>query len=156
MTRSLSTRAAICRSASSDRGSAVTEFLVIGVLILMPLAYIVMSVMRVQAAAFASSQAAREAGRAFVSADSVPLGHQRADVAARLAFLDQGFELPGSALSITCGGGNCLTPGAVVSVDLDWAVDLPWIPSSLAGGRSLSVPIHAMHEVPVDVFRGSS
>ncbi len=122
----------------------------------MPLAYIVMSVMRVQAAAFASSQAAREAGRAFVSADSVPLGHQRADVAARLAFRDQGFELPGSALSITCGGGNCLTPGAVVSVDLDWAVDLPWIPSSLAGGRSLSVPIHAMHEVPVDVFRGSS
>ncbi|CAB4935301.1 unannotated protein [freshwater metagenome] len=156
MTRMASARAQIRRSASSDRGSAVTEFLVIGVLILMPLAYIVMSVMRVQAAAFASSQAAREAGRAFVSADSVPLGHQRADVAARLAFLDQGFELPGSALSVTCGGGDCLAPGAVVSIDLNWAVDLPWIPSSLAGGRALSVPIHAMHEVPVDVFRVSS
>lgn len=156
MTRPSAARASTRRSASSDRGSAVTEFLVIGVLVLMPLAYIVMSVMRVQAAAFASSQAAREAGRAFVSADSVPLGHQRADVAARLAFLDQGFELPPSSLSITCGGGDCLAPGAVVSVDLDWAVDLPWIPSSLAGGRSFSVPIHAMHEVPVDVFRGSS
>ena len=122
----------------------------------MPLSYIVMSVMRVQAAAFASSQAAREAGRAFVTSDSVPLGRQRADAAARLAFLDQGFELPDSALSIACGGGDCLAPGAVVSVDLDWAVDLPWIPSALAGGRSLSVPIHAMHEVPVDVFRVSS
>ena len=44
-------------------------------------------------------------------------------------------------------------PGAV---EIDWAVDLPWIPSSLADGRSFSVPIHAMHEVPVDVFRGSS
>lgn len=156
MIRRARTRPSIRRSASNDRGSAVTEFLVIGVLVLMPLTYIVMSVMRVQAAAFASSQAAREAGRAFVSADSVPLGHQRADVAARLAFLDQGFELPDSALRLTCGGGNCLSPGAVVSVDVEWAVDLPWIPSSLAGGRSLSVPIHAMHEVPVDVYRVSS
>lgn len=141
---------------ASDRGSAVTEFLVIGVLVLVPLAYIVMSVMRVQAAAFASSQAAREAGRAFVTAESVPHGRQRAEVAASLAFADQGFELPASALRVSCAGADCLAPGGVVSIDLDWAVDLPWIPSSLAGGRSFSVPIHAVHEVPVDAFRVSS
>ena len=141
---------------ASDRGSAVTEFLVIGVLVLVPISYIVMSVMRVQAAAFASSQAAREAGRAFVTSESGAHGQQRAEVAARLAFADQGFELPASALRITCGGSDCLAPGGVVSIDLDWAVDLPWIPSSLAGGRSFSVPIRAVHEVPVDAFRVSS
>ena len=36
-----------------DRGSAVVEFIVIGVLVLVPISYAVLSIMRVQAAAFA-------------------------------------------------------------------------------------------------------
>lgn len=139
-----------------DRGSAIIEFLVIGVLVLVPIAYIVMSVMRVQAAAFASTQAAREAGRAFVTADSPAQGQQQARVAARIAFEDQGFEIPAAALSIDCAGGPCLTPGSTVHVRIAWSVDLPWIPSDLAGGRSVSVPIEAIHEVPVDVYRVTS
>ena len=52
------------RCEPADRGSAVIEFIVIGVLVLVPLAYISMCVMRVQAATVASSLAVREAGRA--------------------------------------------------------------------------------------------
>lgn len=139
-----------------DRGSAIIEFLVVGVLILVPIAYIVMSVMRVQAAAFASTQAAREAGRAFVTADSPAQGQRHALVAARIAFEDQGFEMPATALSIDCAGAPCLAPGSTVHVQIAWTVDLPWIPSDLAGGRSVSVPIEAIHEVPVDVYRVTS
>lgn len=142
-----------CRhAASSDRGSAVLEFIVIGVLVLVPMAYIVMSVMRVQAATMASTQAVREAARAYATADSVGQGQAAAITAAQVAFEDQGFALPESALQVRCLGA-CLEPGTSIQIDLGWRVDLPWIPASLSQGRSASVPIDAVHTVRVDTYR---
>lgn len=134
-----------------DRGSALLEFIVVGVLILVPIAYLVLSVMRVQAAVFASTQAVREAGRAFVTADSVPRAQQRALSAARLAFNDQGFALPAQALTVRCRPAHCLTPGGVVDVEARWVVPLPWLPATL--GEVASVPIRAVHTLPVDTYR---
>lgn len=139
-------------ASSSERGSAVLEFIIIGVLILVPMAYIVMSVMRVQAASMATSQAVREAARAYATADSVAQGQAAAVTAAQVAFEDQGFVLPESALQIRCLGG-CLEPGSSIQVDLGWRVDLPWVPASLSQGRSASVPIDAVHTVRVDTYR---
>lgn len=142
-----------CANAAwSERGSAVLEFLVIGVLVLVPMAYIVMSVMRVQAASMASTQAVREAARAYATADSVSQGNQAAITAAEVAFEDQGFNLPASALQVRCLG-SCLEPGSSVQVELGWRVDLPWIPASLSQGRSASVPIDAIHTARVDTYR---
>lgn len=139
-------------AARRERGSAVLEFLVIGVLVLLPMAYIVMSVMRVQAASMASTQAVREAARAYATADSVSQGHRAAITAAEVAFEDQGFTLPESALQVRCLGG-CLAPGSSIQVELGWRVDLPWIPASLSQGRSASVPIDAIHTARVDTYR---
>lgn len=138
------------RSVRDDRGGAVLEFIVVGVLVLIPMAYAVMSVMRVQAAVFASTQAVREAARAFVTADSVASGHQRARVAARLAFDDQGFTLPAQALAVECSGA-CLAPATAVDVRIDWRVDLPWVPASLDSVASM--PITATHTLQVDTYR---
>jgi len=136
----------------AERGSALLEFIVIGVLVIVPMAYIVTSVMRVQAATMASTQAVREAARAFATADSASQGRQAAVTAAQVAFEDQGFVLPESALRIQCSRA-CLEPGSSITVDLDWQVGLPWIPASLAQGRSVSVPIDVVHVAPVDTYR---
>jgi len=141
------------RNERGDRGSAVIEFIVIGVLVMVPLAYIAMCVMRVQAAAVASSLAVREAGRAFVTADTVPDARVRAATAARLALLDQGFELPARALSIRCSSGGCLQPESSVHVELAWSVDLPWLPQFLGEERT-EIPITAQRTMPVDTYRG--
>jgi hypothetical protein len=130
----------------------VLEFIVIGVLVLVPMAYVVMSVMRVQAATMASTQAVREAARAYATSDSVAQGRAAALTAAQVAFEDQGFVLPESALRVSCLG-SCLAPGSSIHVDLDWHVDLPWMPASLSEGRSTSVPIEAVHTARVDTFR---
>lgn len=135
-----------------DRGSAVLEFIVIGVLVLVPLAYVVISVMTVQAATLASTQAVREAARAFSTADSVSQGNAAAVTAAQVAFEDQGFTLPKDALRIGCPGG-CLEPGSSIDVHLSWGVDLPWLPASLAESRALTVPIEVAHTTPVDSYR---
>ena len=139
--------------ASRERGSAVIEFIVIGVLVMIPLAYISMCVMRVQAASVASSLAVREAGRAFVSADTVAEAQTRAMVAARLALADQGFDLPASSLSFRCSTGRCLDPQTSVHVQLEWSVDLPWMPDFLGEART-SIPLTARRTMPVDAYRG--
>jgi hypothetical protein len=146
-------RASWRRAASDDRGSASLEFIVIGIGILVPLVYLAMAAATVQAAAFASAQAVREAGRAFTSSSTPADGHRLALAAARLAFADHGLALPAGALRVTCSGGPCLSPGSVVEVDLAWQVPLPWLPGSLAADAPARVPVEATHRVPVDDYR---
>ena len=138
---------------SGERGSAVIEFIIIGVLVLVPLVYIAMCVMRVQAATVASSLAVREAGRAFVSADTVPDAQSRAVAAARIALGDQGFELPARSLRIRCSAAGCLQPESSVQVELNWSVGLPWLPEFLGVDRT-EIPISAQRTMPVDTYRG--
>lgn len=138
-----------------DAGSATLEFIVIGVGVLVPIAYLALAATSVQSAAFASSQAVREAGRAFATAADAEQGRARAWAAARVAFADHDLALPPGALRISCPDAPCLTPGSVVDVHLDWSAPLPWLPGSLADGAPLRVPVSATHRVPVDDFRDS-
>jgi hypothetical protein len=138
-----------------ERGSAVLEFIVIGVGVMVPMVYVAQCVMTVQAAVFASTQAVREAGRAFSSASTPDEGRARGRAAARLAFADQGLDLPSGSLRITCSADPCLTPGSAVDVQLAWSVPLPWVPASLGDRLPASVPISATARLPVDDFRSS-
>jgi hypothetical protein len=138
----------------SDRGSAMLEFIAVGVGVLVPLAYIVLAAGGVQAAVFASTQAVREAGRAYASAPSAEQAHARAWGAARMAFDDHGLELPAHALTVTCVAGRCLDPGTAVAIDLRWRVPVPWLPETFAGSAPGLVPVHVRHVVPVDDYRG--
>lgn len=145
-------------SRASEAGSAIVEFIIIGVCVLVPVAYIVLAAGAVQSAVFASTQAVREAGRAFVTSATPEQGRQRALAAASLAFDDHGILLPSGALEVGCSGGPCLTPGSTVVVTVDWRVPLPWLPGSMAGSLAGSapslVPVRAEHRIPVDDFRG--
>ena len=140
------------RASTSDRGSAVIEFVVIGVAVLVPMVYIVQCVLVMHSAVLASTQATREAARAFSTSDTPRDGRQRAIAAARLAFQDQGLELPTGALRVGCVDGPCLAPGSAVVTDIDWRVPLPWLPDSWAGDAS--VPVTSTQRVPIDDFRG--
>lgn len=136
-----------------DDGTAVVEFVVLAVLVLVPLLYVVMCVARVQAAAYAATQAVREAGRVYVTAESVAQAAQRAGTAARLAVSDQGFELPAGALSVTCAGGACLSPGSQVRVRVSLDVPLPLLPDALADAVPSTIPVVATHLAAVDSYR---
>ncbi len=138
------------KTGNSERGSAVVEFIVIGVGVLIPLAYVVIAVAQVIGAQAAAQHAVREAGRVFVRDAVVQTGEVRARRAADIAFADRGMELPESAIAFSCPG-PCLTPGSTLSVDLAWDMPLPWMPSGLDSW--LAVPIRASSEYPVDDFR---
>jgi len=144
------------RFARDECGSAIVEFIVVMLLAVLPVGYLVTAVMRVQAASYAASQAVREAGRAFVQSDSIQQARTQARAAARLAFADQGFELPPSAVTFTCSQAQCLSPSGTVTVSLNWSVPLPLLPSSMHEDVPASIRIHADHLATVDTYRSGT
>lgn len=136
-----------------ERGAAMVEFTFLAVLLLVPLAYVVVGAFTVQKAAFAVTAATREAGRAFVTADSAATADARAHAAGALAMRDQGLSLPDGALKITCGDPECLLPGNAVTVELDYAVALPLVPHALGGRPLAAIRVHGHHVEVVDQFR---
>jgi hypothetical protein len=141
---------------SGEGGSAVIEFIVIGIGILTPILYLVLAAASVQVGVFAATAAAREAGRAFATASTVGEGQARAAAAARLAFANHGLELPPASIRVTCAEGPCLTPGAVITVDIAWQAPLPWLPAGLLGSSAPVIPIEATHRLPIDDYRGDA
>ena len=139
--------------ARAERGSAVVEFVVLAVLMLIPLTYLVLTMARLQAGSFAVSQAAREAGRAFVTSPAGESSTVRAEMAARIAFLDHSFEDSGR-LVIACDGSPCLRPDGRVETTATVAVPLPLVPSFVRDVVPLSVAVSASHLSTVDRFRG--
>ncbi|MGG5260837.1 TadE/TadG family type IV pilus assembly protein [Phycicoccus avicenniae] len=136
-----------------ERGSAVVEFVTLAVLLLIPLVYLVLLLGRVQAGAYAVSQASREAGRAYVTADTGEDAAARARAAARIAFLDQHFEDVGT-VSLACDGTPCLRPDGRVETTATVRVPLPLVPAFVRDAVPMSVPVSASHISTVDRFRG--
>ena len=77
-----------------DRGTAVVEFVLLGVVLLVPLLYLALALSAVQRTVYGVTQAAREAGRAAVTGTAATAA-ARAEHAARLALADQGLPADG-------------------------------------------------------------
>ena len=139
---------------AGEGGSAIVEFVFLAVLLMVPLFYLVMTLSRIQAGAYAASTAAREAGRAFVTASAPAAAEERAAAAARIAFEDQGFGVDETRLAMTCDDIPCLRPDGRVELSTTVTVPLPLIPSFARGVVPLEVPVSASHVAVVDRFRG--
>ena len=139
------------RLGEPDEGRAIIEFVFLGLLLLLPLAYLVLTAARLQAAAFSASLAGREAGRAFVTAASEGDASRRAQTAAGLAFDDFSFAT-GTSLALSCDGSPCLRPEGTVTSTATIEVELPLIPDFLAERLPSSVTISSSHVATVDRF----
>jgi hypothetical protein len=137
-----------------ERGTAIVEFVWLGILLLVPLLYIVLAVFDTQRAAYAASAAARSASRAFVTSPDQATAYARAEAAARLAFGDQDIEAADFTLVITCkpDPDRCLTPGSIVAAEVHSAADLPLMPTAL-GGHTPRIAVEAVHRSPYGTFR---
>lgn len=134
-----------------DQGSAVVEFTVLAVCLMVPLVYVVLAIMRVQSAAMAVTTAAREAARAYSLASSESVGSARARTAMRISLEDQGVSPARATVSTECESRPCLTPGATIAVEVSTRVTLPMLPDSWP----VSIPVSATHVATVDRFRAS-
>lgn len=146
-------RLAVMRERRED-GTALVEFTFLAVLVMVPVVYVLLTVAQVQAAAFGVTEAARQAGRAYVTAAGPSAGQERARAAAVLALQDQGVEGAAGVLpQVTCPprpAARCLEPGTRVVVTVRQVVPLRWLGALFAAGREPGIPVTATHVTYVD------
>ena len=125
------------RRLAEESGSALVEFVFIALVVFVPLVYVVAGFSAVQRGVFASTAAAREAGRAMGTAPDPVTGHERALRAAQLAVEDQSVEATDVRLAYAPAGADCsaagsykpkLTPGEEFSVFVTVTVRVPLLP----------------------------
>jgi len=151
------------RGRRGERGAAVVELLVVFVTLLVPLVYVMVVMADVQRALLATSGAAREAGRVYVTGPDRLAAERRAEVAYREVLASYGMRAgdpragmrlrarcpPGAAAG--CAGG--FGPGAEVRVEVTYRVPVARLPFLGAVGGP-AVTIGATHHTRVDRYRG--
>jgi Flp pilus assembly protein TadG len=120
-----------------EGGSAIVEFVFIALVVFLPLVYIVAGFSAVQRGVFASTEAAREAGRALGTAPDPVSGQARAEAAVRIAVEDQSVQATDVVLAYAPVGAGCeaagsyqpsLTPGEEFTVCVTVTVRVPLLP----------------------------
>lgn len=138
---------AVRRRSRGEVGSALVELVWLGVLLLVPVVWILLAVFSVQNGAFGVSGASRAAGRAFALAPDDGSGMVRARAAAAQVFADQGVD--GSpSVRISCSLRPCHSGDAVITVVVGTEVRLPVLPRMLGEGRG-AFHVDSTHTFPI-------
>jgi Flp pilus assembly protein TadG len=148
-------RAVRRRAVASDAqsGNAIVEFVYLALLLMVPLVYVLITVFRVQAASYAVSSAAREAGRVYATSSTIDDADGRAFAAAQMVMADSHLSLDSEQLRITCSTHPCLKPGSQVNVVMTYNVALPLVPRFFSERAPASIRVTSRHLEVVDRYR---
>ena len=138
---------------AADAGSASLEFLTVGMILLVPLVYLVLAVASIQAAALGVEGAARQAARvAVLQADD---GATEVERTVRVVLADYGVDAGAASIAVDCSAA-CDQPGTRVTVRVSASVALPLVPQALAASSIGTVQLDGIATHTVSRFAGSS
>ncbi|WP_022890551.1 hypothetical protein [Agromyces italicus] len=137
---------------AGERGSASLEFLTVGVLLLVPLVYLVLALASIQGGALAVEGAARQAARVAVQAGDRATAVSAVERAVRVALADYGMDAGDASVTIDCQDADCGQPGSRIRVSVQASVGLPLVPDVLSLDRVGSVSLEASATQTVSRF----
>jgi len=141
---------------TDDEGSASLEFITAGLVLLLPLVYLVLTMSSIQAGAFAVEGAARQAARVYVQSPSVAHANAAAGRAIEFALADYGLDTDAVTVTVSCRPHptQCLQRRGFVTVVVTTTVALPLAPPVLDLDTPLSVAISSTATQQVSRFWG--
>jgi hypothetical protein len=142
---------------ADDGGSASLEFVTAGVLLLLPVVYLVLTLSALESGSFAVEGAARQAARVFVQGSSVAEAQSAARLAVRDALADYGIDDAGTGMTISCTPkpADCLARLGHVTVSVTTSVALPLVPAGLTVHVPLRIALQAASTEQVSRFWGA-
>lgn len=142
------------RRSTDDEGSASLEFITAGLLLLLPMVYLVLTLSAVQAGAFAVEGAARQAARVYVQGESAAEADAAASRAIEFALADYGLDEAPVDVTVSCTESPCLTRRGFVTFTVATTVALPLVPPVLNLNTPLSIPVSSTATQQVSRFWG--
>lgn len=128
-----------------EEGSAALEFIMVGVILLVPLVYLVITLGTIQAQLLGVEAAARHTARVIGQADDAASAAADSDAVLRNAVQEYGMDAAQMQVSVTCtpAGAECPSAGATVIVTIATRVSLPFVPPIFGLDRAASIPVEA-------------
>jgi Flp pilus assembly protein TadG len=128
-----------------ERGSAALEFILVGMLLLVPLVYLIVSLGLIQEQSLGAEAGARHIARALSTAEDADAARQSADLILRSVVEEYALDPEAVDVSLEClpAGGACPEAGATLVVTVSTRVALPLVPPVLGLDRVASIPLEA-------------
>ncbi|MES2093838.1 MAG: hypothetical protein V4531_08520 [Actinomycetota bacterium] len=141
----------------AEDGTASLEFVTAGMILLLPMVYLVLTMSALQAGSLAVEGAARQAVRVYVQAADIPDAEAEAERAIRFALADYGLDSSAATVSISCSPrpSDCLRRRATVTITVGVSVSLPLVPPALTIGGPMTVPLRSTATEQVSRFWGT-
>jgi len=137
-----------------DEGRAIIEVVFLAVLLLIPVIYVLIALLRLQGATLAVGQAARDVGRMIETSSAAGASTQLMHDVAGQDLRDQGISTTNMALRTTPAGGDCARsnsfepsyqPGATYQLCVVAVVSLPGVPTILSGSKNTVTGVYTVH-----------
>ncbi len=142
------------RRAARDDGRAIIEVVFLAVLLLIPTMYILIALLRLQAATLAVAQAARDAGRLIETSTSGSVGEPLIRAVAGQDLQDQGITPDTMTVRAVASGSDCrqapavapsYQPGATYDLCVIAQITLPGVPTVLSGSHNTVTGVYTVH-----------
>jgi hypothetical protein len=147
----------VARRCRDDAGSASLEFITVGMLLLVPIVYLVLALSTLEKASFAVEGAARQATRVFVQSGSEGDAEAAAQTAVAVTLADYGLDADDAHVQVSCrpDPSDCLTRRGFVTVSISATVPLPLVPPVLTLDLPAGIPVQSVATEQVSRFWGS-
>jgi hypothetical protein len=128
-----------------ETGSAALEFIVTGLLLLVPLVYLVLVLGAVQEQTLGAEAAARHTARVIGQAPDADAAAARADAVLAGVIREYGMDEDAVDVAIACrpATAQCPVAGATVIVTVRTAVTLPFMPPVFGLDELAAIPVEA-------------
>ena len=130
---------------SDETGSAALEFITVGVLLLVPLVYLVLMLGAIQEQTLGAEAAARHAARVIGQAPDAATASARGEAVLQSVIREYGMDPDAVDVSITCrpAAAACPSAGSTVIVTVATRVSLPFMPPLFGLDRVAAIPVQA-------------
>ncbi|MBN9214483.1 MAG: TadE family protein [Microbacterium sp. SCN 70-200] len=142
---------------ADDDGSASLEFIGVGVILLVPIVYLIVALGAIQGQALGVETGARQIARTIAEAPDAAEADARAARVRDAIIAEYDLDPAAVEVAISCEGATtCPEAGAVLSVTMTTAVPLPLVPAVFGLENAARVPVQASAVQKVSRFWGTA
>lgn len=133
------------RPLRDESGTAALEFVVLGMLLLVPLVYLVLALGAIQEQTLGAEAAARHTARVIGQAPDAATARARGDAVLASVIREYRMDADAVQVRLTClpASSECPAPGGAVIVTVSTRVSLPFMPPLFGLDRIAAIPVEA-------------